>query len=104
MINCSLLSPNTEETRSWQPNNKSTRGLAFNARTTLGRSPAKHSARSIQRNEPRSSASGNRSASSIPRNEPRLNVSPIGTRQSRSLSHFDLAIAQVVPSKGTSLA
>ncbi|KAL2466220.1 hypothetical protein Adt_42071 [Abeliophyllum distichum] len=96
MINCSRLSPTTEETRSWQPNNKSTRGLPFNARTTLGRSPANLSARSIQRNKPRS-------------------ASPTGTRQSLtlfhpkersslSLSHWDSAIAQLVPPNGTILA
>ncbi|KAL2479582.1 hypothetical protein Adt_32548 [Abeliophyllum distichum] len=37
MINYSRLSPTTEETCNWQPNNKSTRGLILNARTALGR-------------------------------------------------------------------
>ncbi|KAL2466611.1 hypothetical protein Adt_42462 [Abeliophyllum distichum] len=37
MINCSRLTPTSEETRSWHPNNDSTRGRAFNARTAQGR-------------------------------------------------------------------
>ncbi|KAL2474481.1 hypothetical protein Adt_35217 [Abeliophyllum distichum] len=92
MINCSRFSPTTEETRSWQPNNKSTRRLTFNARTALGRSLQTCS----ERNKPRSSAS------------------PTGTRQSllfhskeqaslERLSHWDSTIA-LVPFKGTSLA
>ncbi|KAL2492835.1 hypothetical protein Adt_28463 [Abeliophyllum distichum] len=37
MINCSSLTTTSEETRSWYPNNDSTRGSAFNARTAQGR-------------------------------------------------------------------
>ncbi|KAL2512213.1 hypothetical protein Adt_17813 [Abeliophyllum distichum] len=107
MINCSRLSPTTEETRSWQPNNKSTRGLAFNARTALEIS--RHSTNLVL---------ATRQALSLfhPKNEPRSSVSPTGTRQALSLfhpkeraslkclSHWDSAITQLVPSRGTSLA
>ncbi|KAL2505379.1 hypothetical protein Adt_21000 [Abeliophyllum distichum] len=92
MINCSRLSPTTEETRSWQPNNKSTLGLIFNARTALGRSLQTCSTR----------------------NKRRSSAYPTGTRQSllfhskeqaslKLLSHWDSAIS-LVPFKGTSLA
>ncbi|KAL2462318.1 hypothetical protein Adt_45738 [Abeliophyllum distichum] len=114
MINCSRLSPTTEETRSWQPNNKSTRGLVFNTRTALGRSlqlvPFKGTSLA---QEPLPLGLGNRSCS-IQRNKPRSRASPTGTRQSllfhskeqashKSLSHWDSAIA-LVPFIGTSLA
>ncbi|KAL2497052.1 Uncharacterized protein Adt_22602 [Abeliophyllum distichum] len=122
MINCSRLSPTTEETRSWQPNNKSTRGLPFNARTALGRSPANRSARSIQRNKPRSaSPTGTRQSLSLfhpkeqsslslfhwdsaicqalPLGLGNLSASPTGTRQSASLSLWDSTISQPLPLK-----
>ncbi|KAL2470103.1 hypothetical protein Adt_38239 [Abeliophyllum distichum] len=106
MINCSHNSPTTEETRSWQPNNKSTRGLPFNACTALGRSPANHSARSTQRNQPRSAPpTGTRQSLSLsnwdsaisqplPLGLGNLSAPPIGTRQSLSPSHWDSTIAQ----------
>ncbi|KAL2486570.1 hypothetical protein Adt_31326 [Abeliophyllum distichum] len=65
-------------------------------RSSASPTGTRHSACSIQRNEHRSSASptGTRhSACSIQRNEPRSSASPTGTRQS-----------QLVPSKGMSLA
>ncbi|KAL2453800.1 hypothetical protein Adt_48699 [Abeliophyllum distichum] len=105
MINCSCLSPTTEETRSWQLNNKSTRGLILDTRTALGRSLQTCSIR----NKPRSCAShtgtrdsaiapvpfkgtslahtplplglSNRSCS-IQRNKLRSCAPPTGTRQS----------------------
>ncbi|KAL2540645.1 hypothetical protein Adt_01623 [Abeliophyllum distichum] len=92
MINCSRFFPTTEETRSWQPNNKSTRGLTSNARTVLGRTLQTCSERT----------------------KPRPSTPPTGTLQSLSfhskeqaslerLSHWDSAIA-LVPFKGISLA
>ncbi|KAL2541092.1 Uncharacterized protein Adt_02070 [Abeliophyllum distichum] len=93
MINCSRLSPTIEETRSWQPNNKSARGLILNARTALGKflHIVLFKGTSLTQS-----------------------ASPTGTRQSllfhskeqaslNGLSHWDSAIA-LVPFKGTSLA
>ncbi|KAL2518585.1 hypothetical protein Adt_14832 [Abeliophyllum distichum] len=93
MIYCSHPSPTTEETHSWQPNNKPTRTSLAQAPLPLGL--------------------GNRSCS-IPRSKPRFSASTSGTRHSllfhskeqdslKRLSHWDSAFA-LVPFKGTRLA
>ncbi|KAL2456916.1 hypothetical protein Adt_46578 [Abeliophyllum distichum] len=108
MINCSRLSLTTEETRSWQPNNISTRGLVFNTRTALGRSlqlvPFKETSLA---QAPLPLGLGYRSCS-VQRNKPRSRASPTGTRQSllfrskeqaslKRLSHWDSTFAQMFP-------
>ncbi|KAL2497083.1 hypothetical protein Adt_22633 [Abeliophyllum distichum] len=100
MINCSRLSPTTEETRSWQPNNKSTRGLTFNARTALGRSLQTCS----ERIKPRSSASptGTRQPLLFQSKE-QVSLQSKEQVSLQRLSHWDSAIA-LVPFKGTSVA
>ncbi|KAL2471249.1 Uncharacterized protein Adt_39385 [Abeliophyllum distichum] len=80
MINYSRLSPTSEETRSWQPNNKSTRGVAFNAHTAQGRSL--------------------HSTSLVPATCP----SKVTSLAQVPLPQWDSASTQLAPSKGLSLA
>ncbi|KAL2543318.1 hypothetical protein Adt_04296 [Abeliophyllum distichum] len=118
MINCSRISPTTEETRSWQPNIKSTRGLVFNARTALGRSL--QSTNFVLATCPSSAIaqlvpSKGTSLAQVPLPlglDNRSSASPTGTRQSLNLfhpkeqaslkcpSHWASAIAQVPLSLG----
>ncbi|KAL2454029.1 hypothetical protein Adt_48469 [Abeliophyllum distichum] len=77
MINCSSLTTTSEETRSWYPNNDSTRGSAFNARTAQGRYLCSKILAQL-----------------VPRN----------TASLKCLSNWDSATKQLVPPKDHSLA
>ncbi|KAL2497089.1 hypothetical protein Adt_22639 [Abeliophyllum distichum] len=102
MINCSRLTTTSEETRSWHPNNDSTRGSAFNARTAQGSSLRSKSlaqvplplrlnhlaACSKEHNlaqMPLPLGLGHQEACSSQRTQPRSSASPTGTRPPSSL-------------------
>ncbi|KAL2531847.1 hypothetical protein Adt_05198 [Abeliophyllum distichum] len=100
MINCSRLTPTSEETRSWHPNNNSTRGSAFNACTAQGRYLRSTSLAQVPRPLGLASCSskgislaqvppptGTRPPSSLflQMNKPRSSASPTGTRPPSSL-------------------
>ncbi|KAL2504341.1 hypothetical protein Adt_19962 [Abeliophyllum distichum] len=81
MINYSCLTSTSEETRSWHPNNDSTRGSTFNARTAQGR----YLRSKILAQGPLPLGLGHLAACSSQGTQPRSRASPTGTRPPSSL-------------------